>query len=92
MPRRQAAYRRTPDFDETSTPEALRKQHSTKPGVWGLIHVCEGALEYHVHEPTPESQRLTPGQPGIVLPEVSHHVETPEPVRFYIEFWRAPAS
>ncbi len=35
-------YRSTPVFDEISLPAALRNEHSTKAGVWGLICVIEG--------------------------------------------------
>jgi len=35
-------YRTTPVFDEDSLPEAIRGDHSTKQGVWGLLRVLEG--------------------------------------------------
>ena len=38
------ANRRTPEFDAASTPNGLRSDHATKRGVWGRIHVVEGAL------------------------------------------------
>src|SRR3546814_1000811 len=37
-------YRSTPVFDETSLPAALRGEHRTKAGVWGLIRVLEGKI------------------------------------------------
>ena len=78
-----------PDFSEAATPAALRDRHTTKPGVWALIHVTRGRLEYHVHGAQERVELLTPEAPGVVLPEIEHHVETPEPVSFYVEFWRA---
>ena len=89
MPRRHAPYRQTPEFDECSVPDALRKRHTTRAGVWARIHVTRGALEYHVHGEDPRVEQLTPDRPGTVVPEVEHHVETPEPVTFLVEFWRA---
>ena len=39
-------YRRTPVFDENTLPAGLRREHRTKPGVWGIIRVFEGRLRY----------------------------------------------
>lgn len=89
MPLGHAPYRRTPEFDESSVPDALLREHATKRGVWGRIHVVRGALEYHVHAPFHRSERLTPEAPGTVLPEVEHHVAVSGPVAFFVEFWRA---
>ena len=37
-------YRCTPVFDEATLPAALRKEHRTKAGTWGLIRVIDGRL------------------------------------------------
>ncbi|MBT3307566.1 MAG: DUF1971 domain-containing protein, partial [Alphaproteobacteria bacterium] len=42
------AYRRTPVFTEDTIPKGLRNEHSTKPGVWGVIHVMSGTLLYTI--------------------------------------------
>ena len=81
-------YRRTPVFDEHTVPEALLRDHSTTRGVWARIHVTRGALDYYLHAPFESHERLTPAQPGIVLPEVEHHVGTSGPVSFFVEFLR----
>jgi tellurite methyltransferase len=81
-------YRRTPIFEENSVPDALRREHSTKRGVWALIRVTRGSLDYYIHAPVDIHERLTPLSPGVVVPEVPHHVATPDPVSFYIEFLR----
>lgn len=88
------AYRRTPDFTETTLPAALRADHDTKPGTWGLIHVAAGRLRYRVTDPrrAPRERILTPDDtPGLVEPTIRHHVEPLGPVLFHVEFWRAPA-
>ena len=87
-------YRSTPEFDETSVPAALRADHDTKTGTWGLIHVTAGALRYRVTDPrrAPHEQLLTPDTPpGVVEPTIRHHVEPVGAVRFHVEFWRASA-
>ncbi len=88
LPEGATAYKRTPDFDQASIPAALKKDHSTKAGVWGLIHVLEGSLRYIVEPPLAREQVLGPGAPGVVVPEVLHHVVPEGDVRFFVEFHR----
>ena len=88
LPEEFEPYQRTPSFTESTLPEALRRDHATKPGVWGMIHVERGRLDYHVHAPAQRHEILTPASPGVVLPEITHHVAGSEPVAFYVEFWR----
>jgi tellurite resistance-related uncharacterized protein len=85
------AYKRTPIFDSEALPPALRQEHSTKPGVWALIHVLEGRLAYTILEPRAE-HILGPDAPGVVLPEQPHRVEPRGKVRFFVEFYRSEAS
>lgn len=83
------AYKRTPEFTEESVPAALRKDHSTKTGVWAKINVMEGKLRYRVPVFGVETE-LSPDKRGIVVPEVLHNVEPLGSVRFFVEFYRAP--
>jgi tellurite resistance-related uncharacterized protein len=92
MPEGFVAYRRTAEFDEASIPAALRKDHATKPGVWGMIHVVDGHLRYCVDAAGGREYALDPGAPGIIAPEVLHHVAPDGPVRFFVEFYRKPDS
>src|SRR3546814_129852 len=85
------SYQRTATFTEATMPAALMNDHSTKEGVWGLIHVEEGSLRYFITDARrPISERsLTPGSgPGVVEPTITHRVEASGPVRFYVEFLR----
>lgn len=92
MPEGYAPYRRTQAFTNDSIPEALLKNHATKRGVWGLIHVARGRLEYRVAAPCEAVETLAPGSVGVVLPEVEHCVAPLGPVAFVVEFWRRPTS
>jgi tellurite resistance-related uncharacterized protein len=86
------SYRRTADFTEKTVPAALRADHTTKEGSWGLIVVEQGALAYRITDPRrPESETLlTPDTaPGVIEPTILHHVEPQGAVRFHVEFWRA---
>ena len=92
LPHGLAPYRRTPDFTEATVPPALRADHDTKSGTWGLIHVAEGRLRYRITDlrRAPAERILTPDDPpGVVEPTIRHHVEPLGPVRFHVEFWRA---
>ena len=88
LPARHGPYKRTRDFDQLSIPDGLRTDHSTKPGVWGVIHVLAGRLRYIVEPPLASERLLEPGVPGIVVPEVLHRVVPEGEVRFYVEFHR----
>lgn len=88
LPEGFAAYRRTADFDENTLPQALRSRHDTKAGVWALIHLTKGSVEYRVHEPLHRVEVLGPEEPGVVLPEVPHQLAVVGPVELHVEFWR----
>ena len=82
-------YRSTPVFDETTIPAALRREHRTKSGVWGVIRVIEGRLRF-VLEPSGSESILTPESPGLVLPEQTHRVEPLGKVRMQVDFYDRP--
>ena len=41
-PQTPVRYKRTAVFDENTLPAGLRREHRTKPGVWGVIRVLDG--------------------------------------------------
>ena len=82
-----SAYKRTPLFTEATVPQGLLKDHATKDGVWGVIHITEGQLRYVV--PTRQIDAvLDSSQTGIILPTELHRVEPVGKVMFYVEFHR----
>lgn len=86
LPSDVTAYKRTPEFTQSTVPQGLKRRHNTKAGVWGRIRVVEGELIYRILEPEIEEHRLSPGVDGIVEPRVDHQVATIGPVRFFVEF------
>lgn len=90
MPAGFAAYKRTAEFDETTVPAGLLRDHTTKAGVWAVIHVLAGKLRYVVEPPLARDEVLEPGKDGIVVAEAPHRIEPQGPVRFFVEFHRAP--
>jgi tellurite methyltransferase len=87
MPDNFKAYRKTAEFNERTLPQSLRRDHSTKPGVWAKIQVIEGKLNYRIDVLGAQFE-LSPGAPGIVIPEIRHHVEPIGSVRFFVEFYK----
>lgn len=79
-------YKRTSVFDENTLPAGLRKEHRTKPGVWGVIRVLDGRVRYQVLDPASETI-LEPGRPGLILPDEPHLVEPLGAMRLQIEFY-----
>lgn len=90
LPTDVSAYRRTDTFTEETVPAALLRSHSTKDGVWGLIHVLDGRLAYRICDERRPAQQtvLEPGAPGVVEPTIRHEVEPLGPVQFFVEFHR----
>ena len=86
-----APYRSTPVFDETTLPAALRGEHRTKTGVWGVIRIIEGSVKLRFPDPALD-RTLTPERPGIVLPEQPHFVEPLGPMRMQVDFYSEPPS
>ncbi len=81
------SLRCTPVFDQDSIPAGLRKDHTTKEGVWGLIHVSSGTLRYVCQAPVSRELLLEPGINGIIPPGLPHHVKAEGLVSFYVEFF-----
>lgn len=79
-------YKTTPVWDEHTLPAAIRGDHSTKAGVWGLLCVLEGDARLVFHEPRREVH-VTPGYPGKIPPTQIHHVELTGPARLFVEFY-----
>ena len=90
MPEQLAPYKRTRVFSEDTIPAGLRREHSTRRGVWAKIVVLEGSLRYTV-EALNAQLDLSSDVPGVVIPEVLHQVAPQGTVRFYVEFYGPPA-
>jgi tellurite methyltransferase len=88
MPTDFRPYKRTADFTARSIPEGLKRHHSTKAGVWGVINVLEGRLRYIVEPPLVHDTLLEAGSRAVIVPEVLHRVEPDGEVRFFVELYR----
>ncbi len=84
------SYKKTDIFTEDTLPAGLQQSHRTKGGVWALIRILEGELQFQLEGGMPEI--LSRSNPGLVEPDLPHHIEAVGPVRFYIEFFRDASS
>lgn len=88
-------YKSTATFDASTVPNGLLRAHATKPGVWGLLVVLAGRLQFTL-EGDPTSARggglsrvLGPGERLVIEPEVAHHVALLDTsTQFRVEFHR----
>ena len=80
-------YKTTPVFDQVSLPQAIRSEHSTKEGVWGLLRVLAGEVRLVFDDP-PRVVQVTPDNPAPIPPQAVHHVEVDGPMRMQVEFYR----
>jgi tellurite resistance-related uncharacterized protein len=84
-------YRSTPIFDAQTLPGALRREHRTKLGVWGVVRVLEGRLKLVYVEP-PGEVVVEPGRPGLLLPDQPHFVEPIGDMRMLVDFYDQPPA
>jgi tellurite resistance-related uncharacterized protein len=78
--------RTTPQWDEHSMPNALRRAHRVASGVWGRLRVGHGRLRF-VAQTTPVVDVVVDmSHPQGIPPDVEHFIEPQGPVHFSIEF------
>ena len=82
-------YKSTPVFDDKSLPDAIRSEHRTKPGTWGLLRALAGRAALVFVEPLSEVE-VTPDNPAEIPPQATHFVRLDRPARLQIEFYREP--
>lgn len=78
-------YRTTAIFDQATLPAALRREHRTKAGAWGIIRVLEGELRLQFEDG--RNEVLNPGRPGLIKPQETHWVEPICDMRMQVEFY-----
>jgi hypothetical protein len=75
-------YRTTAVFDQDTLPAALRREHRTKAGAWGIIRVLEGKLLLLF--PDGRTEKLGRDRSGLIRP---HWVEPLGQMRMQVEFY-----
>jgi tellurite resistance-related uncharacterized protein len=93
MPRGFAPYKRTATFTRDSVPAALLRRHDTKAGIWAIVHVVSGNLEYFEPTETGETRLLLGPSEQVTVPaEREHRVALTGETTFFIEFWHRAAG
>jgi len=82
-------YKRTAVFTEESIPKGLLKDHTVKEDCYAKICIIEGELDYTITEPEISTYRLNKNLPGIIEPQIKHHIKAVNKVRFFVEFYRS---
>lgn len=90
VPEDAVAYRTTDEFSEETLPAGLRRDHSTRAGVWGRVEVLAGRLRL-VMPALAIDRVLTAGESAILPPELTHHVDPVGAARVRVVFLRVPA-
>ena len=72
-------------FNERTLPNALRREHSTKPSVWGLVRVFKGELWLRFDDG--REQLLNAGKAAVVGPQEVHWVEPLGELQMQVEFY-----
>ena len=83
-------YKSTPIFTEATLPAGLKKAHSTKAGIWGLLEILSGTVAYVIeaNDVGPERQRtMRGGETQIIESELQHHVEPEGAIEMQIHFF-----
>jgi tellurite methyltransferase len=90
IPAGHVAYKRTASFRRETIPAGLLQHHDTKPGVWAILTVSRGNLEFFETGANGETRTaLGAGATHVIVPEVQHRVAAQGDVEFSVEFWRA---
>jgi len=80
--------RTTPVFDEDSVPDGLLAAHQVAEGVWGLVVVVAGALDFVFEDEPSNVIHLLAGDRHVIPPQRPHHVQPVGAVTFCVEFHR----
>lgn len=85
------SYRSTPVFTNDTLPEALRRAHSTKAGVWGLLKLIKGSVLYIVEE-TGERREIHAPHSVVIEPQQLHSVEPLGQMEMQVDFYHEPPA
>ena len=77
----------TPDFTQSTIPQALQREHALAAGRWGVLQVLEGGLRFVDMDRGVERLLKAPDR-VIIRPESPHRVVVGDVVRFRIDFFR----
>ena len=86
LPRDSEPYRTIGPFNPATLPAGLTAEHRLKPGVWALVELTQGAIEFLWDDAKGGRHTLSAPAALVVPPEVAHHVETQSDFSLTISF------
>jgi len=81
------AYKKTPLFNQDTIPKGFKRAHSTKKGVWAIIHIISGNIAYVIDDLDNKRIDLNKKINGIISPQMEHHLDVTGDVELYVEFY-----
>lgn len=82
--------RTTAVFTETTVPAGLLRAHRVADGVWGVLAVYSGAVDFVFEDEEKGRHSLVGGDRFTIPPNRPHHLVVTAPVSFAVEFHGAP--
>ena len=82
--------RTTDTFDHDHHPAGLRRAHRVADGVWALLLVHTGNLDFVFEDDPDHILHASHGTAIAIPPARLHHVDITGPVTFALEFHRQP--
>lgn len=82
-----SAYKKTSVFTQQTIPKGFRRAHSTKAGVWALIIVVSGQVQYVIDDLDGRCLVLDRHVNGVIAPQMMHHLKVIGDVELYVEFY-----
>jgi tellurite resistance-related uncharacterized protein len=67
----------------------LRREHRTKPGVWGVVRVLDGEVKLSFVDPA-EERIVTRDPPCLLLPDQPHFATPIGRMRMQVDFYHQP--
>jgi tellurite resistance-related uncharacterized protein len=80
--------RTTDEFTHTRMPDGLRRAHRIAAGVWGVLRVRAGSVEFAFEDDDPYTTSVEAGATWVIPPQVPHSVSPSSDARFVVEFWK----
>ncbi len=84
-------YKQMPLWNEKTIAKWVLWIHNTKAWLYGKINLVSWALEYFLYDENDEIYKktiLSPGNPGIALPQQNHSVKPVWKIEMYIDFYK----
>ena len=92
LPANVSKHGETHIFTAQTVPKKLTQEHRTKDGVWGLICVDAGSLDYEILGSSPRTLPLCAGDKAILKPQEPHKVRPAADASFKVEFYSRSKS